>query len=226
MRKYEEAAKALVEELEAWYTASQDPQRELLKRIAELERERDEFRDSLRFCHEQASLLAQDVARADRLAEAIRDYIYRGHVGMENVKNALAAYEAGEPVAHPDTEREPSEVEMLRALDRSATRKRLDLESEIRELRKAEEWVRLIRMLASEYSGNMKLSKAIDRADAAFRSFSPQPADLCPRHDLGHEFSPCTGTPDDPCLAAPSPQPTATHFACPQRHLDYEREGE
>lgn len=70
MRKYEEAAKALVEELEAWYTVSQDPQRELLKRIAELERERDEFRDSLRFCHEQASLLAQDVARADRLAEA------------------------------------------------------------------------------------------------------------------------------------------------------------
>ena len=47
-------------------------------RIAELERELDESRDSQRFWHdtqrfwhERASLLAQDVARADRLAEAV-----------------------------------------------------------------------------------------------------------------------------------------------------------
>jgi uncharacterized coiled-coil protein SlyX len=46
------------------------------------------------------------LALADRLAEAMRDYIYRGHFGMENVKNALAAYEAGEPVVHPDAARE------------------------------------------------------------------------------------------------------------------------
>jgi hypothetical protein len=34
MKKYEEAAKALGEGLKEWYTASQDSQRELLKRIA------------------------------------------------------------------------------------------------------------------------------------------------------------------------------------------------
>lgn len=142
-------------------------EKELGERCDRLERERDEARAKL--------------AAADRLAEAVRqwriceygekpsnmsrkDWADAQLDADYELNQAFYAYEAGEPVVHPG---EPSEAEILRLLDRSATRKRLDLESEIRELRKAEGWVRLLRMIARDYSGNMKLSKAIERVDGA-----------------------------------------------------------
>jgi hypothetical protein len=68
---------------------------ELKARIAELERERDEFRDSQRFWHEYASLLAQDVARAERLAEAVEKAgTYYRTIGVDQ---ALAAFRSTEP---------------------------------------------------------------------------------------------------------------------------------
>lgn len=41
------------------------------------------------------------------------------------------------------------------------------MEVQHRELAEAREWEKLIRMMARDYSGNMKLAKAIERADAA-----------------------------------------------------------
>lgn len=61
-------------------------------RIADLERERDEFRDSQRFWHERSSLLAQDVARADRLAEVIARRLRNSPYPDEEVADALASY--------------------------------------------------------------------------------------------------------------------------------------
>lgn len=89
-----------------------------------------------------------------------------------------SARRRGIDISESPPQGEASEVEVLRALDRSATRKRLDLEAEIlavkaerdswrRVAERLQEWINLLRMIAREYSGNMKLSKALDRADEA-----------------------------------------------------------
>jgi len=76
MMKSEEATEARVAELEAWYTASQDSQRELLKRIA----------------------------RADRLAEVVARRLRNAPYPDEEVAEALAAYRSPRKEGERDEE--------------------------------------------------------------------------------------------------------------------------
>jgi len=91
MKKYEEAAKALGEGLEAWYSASQESHRELLKRIALADRLAEAVRWWVKFT-DRESFFPDDGEQWEALDQEIRE--------------ALAAYEAGEPVVHPDAARE------------------------------------------------------------------------------------------------------------------------
>lgn len=120
-RKRAEASEARIDTLESeveerkrlWVEAMDEAQAwkdraEVAKaRIAELEQKLANLRALVHEEQTTNNIILGQVSRADRLAEAIRDYIYRGHVGMENVKNALAAYHSDSPpqAVHPDTER-------------------------------------------------------------------------------------------------------------------------
>lgn len=76
MKKSEEATEARVAELEAWYRASQDSQRELLQRIA----------------------------LADRLAEVVARRLRNAPYPDEEVAEALAAYRSFEKEGEQDEE--------------------------------------------------------------------------------------------------------------------------
>ena len=60
------------------------------------------------------------------------------------------------------------------AAELKATHLRLQKDQRIaaleRELAEAREWEKLMRMMAHDYSGNMKLAKALERADTAIRA--------------------------------------------------------